>query len=56
MTQKTIVPVRKTWGGYVAECVCGARIFRYNKTATQKAKNQHFKLEHPNRWMKGRIK
>lgn len=55
MANTTRIPVKKTFGGFAAECVCGSRIFRYNRAAAEKAKIDHFKRDHRTRWMKGRI-
>lgn len=56
MTKKTIIPIHRTWGGFALDCVCGARIFRYTRAATVKAKTEHLKREHYPRWQKGRIR
>lgn len=55
MTKKTIIPVRRTFGGFAADCSCGRRIFRSNRNAATKAKTEHLKLEHNERWKKGKI-
>ena len=56
MSHTHIVKMERVRGGWMANCPCGAQLFRYNRAALTKAKTEHLKLDHPTRWKKGRIR